>query len=451
MEIGVYTFVENTPDPATGQMLDPAQRLRDLIEEIELADQVGLEVFGIGEHHRPDFLGLGAADAAGRRGRAHQNDPAVAARSRCCRSDDPVRVYQQYSPRSICCPAAAPRSWPGAARSSRCFPLFGYDLNDYDELFAEKLELLVKIRDNERVTWQGQHRAPLQRPGGLSAHAEQDPDLGRGRRQSAVGDPRRHARTCRWRSPSSAACRSASRRSSICSARPRSRPATTPTQLPVGINTHGYVADTSQAAADEFFPSYAAQMTHIGRERGWPPTTRAQFDAGLHLRAPSRRRQPRAGDRENPLPARSARPSALSDADERRHHAACADHALDRAVRNEGRAGGAERAEDKPSRAAGRRHRAEPVAVVDVLAELGDAVGRRPGGDIDPIERHRLGSRASLRSPLLITASISWRDQPGVSISSQFTSSRTFCTRTQPDEWKRMSSPNKSFDGVSCM
>ncbi len=127
------------------------------------------------------------------------------------------------------------------------FPLFGYDLNDYDALFAEKLELLVKIRDSERVTWSGEHRAPLQRPGGLSAHAEQDPDLGRGRRQPAVGDPRRHARPADGARHHRRHAGALSRRSSICSARRRSRPATTRRQLPVGINTHGYVADTSQA------------------------------------------------------------------------------------------------------------------------------------------------------------------------------------------------------------
>ena len=339
MQIGVYTFVENTPDPATKQMLSPAQRLRDLIEEVELADQVGLEVFGIGEHHRPDFLGsappmLLAAAAA--RTKTIRLSSAVTVLS----SDDPVRVYQQYSTLDL---LSGGRAEIMAGRGSfiESFPLFGYDLNDYDSLFAEKLELLVKIRDSERVTWSGEHRAPLQN----QAVYPRTPNKIRSGSRSAAIRRRRSApvrSACRWRSPSSAACRSASGRSSTCSARPRRRPGTTPSKLPVGINTHGYVADTSQQAADEFFPSYAAQMTHIGRERGWPPTTRAQFDAGRPLRAHLAVGSPAGGDRENPVPARGARPPALSDADERRHHAARADHAVDRAVRNEGRARGAQ-------------------------------------------------------------------------------------------------------------
>ena len=159
MEIGVYTFVENTPDPVTRQILSPAQRLRDLMEEIELADQVGLEVFGIGEHHRPDFLASAPPmllAAAAERTKTIRLSSAVTVLS----SDDPVRVYQQYATLDL---LSGGRAEIMAGRGSfiESFPLFGYDLNDYDELFAEKLELLVTIRDSERVTWQGEHRAPL--------------------------------------------------------------------------------------------------------------------------------------------------------------------------------------------------------------------------------------------------------------------------------------------------
>jgi len=135
MEIGVYTFVENTPDPVTRQMLSPAQRLRDLIEEVELADQVGLEVFGIGEHHRPDFLASAPPlmlAAAAERTKTIRLSSAVTVLS----SDDPVRVYQQYSTLDL---LSGGRAEIMAGRGSfiESFPLFGYDLNDYDELFAE--------------------------------------------------------------------------------------------------------------------------------------------------------------------------------------------------------------------------------------------------------------------------------------------------------------------------
>ena len=281
MQIGVYTFVENTPDPVTGRTLPATQRLRDLMEEVELADQVGLEVFGIGEHHRPDFLGSAPTimlAAAAERTKTIRLSTAVTVLS----SDDPVRVYEQFSTLDL---LSGGRAEIMAGRGSfiESFPLFGYDLNDYDTLFGEKLQLLLHIRDNERVTWQGQHRAPLQDQGVYPRTPNKIPvwvAVG-GNPQSAIragslnlpmalaiigGLPERFAPFVNlFRQAASHAGHDAD-------------------QLPVGINTHGYVAETSQAAADEFFPSYAAQMTHIGRERGWPPTTREHFDGGRSAR-----------------------------------------------------------------------------------------------------------------------------------------------------------------------
>src|SRR3954447_13652189 len=160
MQIGVYTFVENTPDPVTKQMLRPAQRLRDLMEEIELADQVGLEVFGIGEHHRPDFLASVPPmllAAAAERTKNIRLSSAVTVLS----SDDPVRVYQQYATLDL---LSGGRAEIMAGRGSfiESFPLFGYDLDHYDELFAEKLGLLLALRGAERVTWSGRHRAAIE-------------------------------------------------------------------------------------------------------------------------------------------------------------------------------------------------------------------------------------------------------------------------------------------------
>ena len=282
MEIGVYTFVENTPDPTTRQTLRPAQRLRNLMEEVELADQVGLEVFSIGEHHRPDFLASAPPimlAAAAERTKTIRLSSAVTVLS----SDDPVRVYQQFSTLDL---LSGGRAEIMAGRGSfiESFPLFGYDLNDYDELFAEKLELLVNIRDSERVTWQGEHRAPLRNQaiyprtpnkipiwvavGGNPPSAVRAGTLGLPMALAIIGGMPERFR------PFIDLFRDAAKNAGHEAEK-----------LPVGINTHGYVADTSQAAADEFFPSYAAQMTHIGKERGWPPTTRAQFDAGRHPRA----------------------------------------------------------------------------------------------------------------------------------------------------------------------
>lgn len=252
MDIGVYTFVENTPDPATGRLLDPAQRLRDLMEEVALADQVGLDVFGIGEHHRPDFLASAPPimlAAAAERTKTIRLSTAVTVLS----SDDPVRVYEQFATLDL---LSGGRAEIMAGRGSfiESFPLFGYDLNDYDELFAEKLELLIAIRDNERITWQGRHRAPLHDQavfprtphkipiwvavGGNPPSAIRAGTLGLPMALAIIGGmPERFAPFVElFHKAAEHAGRD-------------------PKTLPVGINTHGYVADTSQQAADEFFPS----------------------------------------------------------------------------------------------------------------------------------------------------------------------------------------------------
>jgi probable LLM family oxidoreductase len=277
MQIGVYTFVENTPDPATGRVMSPVQRLRNLMEEIELADQVGLDVFGIGEHHRPDFLASAPTlmlSAAAERTKSIKLSTAVTVLS----SDDPVRVYEQFATLDILSNGRA-EIMAGRGSFIESFPLFGYDLNDYDELFAEKLELLLRVRDEDRITWQGAHRAPLQDQGVYPRSANKIPIW-----VAVGGNPQSAARAGLLNLPMALAIigglperfgpfvnlfRQAARQGGH-----------DPDALPLGINTHGFVADTSEEAADAFFPSYAAQMSHIGRERGWPPTTREHFDAG---------------------------------------------------------------------------------------------------------------------------------------------------------------------------
>jgi probable LLM family oxidoreductase len=281
MDIGIYTFAETTPDPATGKTIDTGQRLRDLVEEIALADQLGLDVFGIGEHHRPDFSASAPnlmLAAAAERSKTIRLTSAVTVLS----SDDPVRVYQQFATLDLLSGGRA-EIMVGRGSFIESFPLFGYDLKDYDSLFAEKLELLLKIRDNERVTWSGKHRSPLNGQGiyprtrrdlpiwvavgGNPPSAVRAGTLGLPMALAIIGGmPERFA-------PFVELYRHAAQEAGHDAAR-----------LPVGINTHGYVADTSQQAADEFFPSYAEQMGRLGRERGWPPMSRAQFDAGRTLR-----------------------------------------------------------------------------------------------------------------------------------------------------------------------
>src|SRR2546423_7049632 len=159
MQIGVYTFAETTPDPRTGRTMSAVQRLKDLLEEIEVADQVGLDVFGVGEHHRPDFVVSAPAvvlGAAAVRTERIRLTSAVSVIS----SDDPVRVFQDFATLGL---LSGGRAEIMAGRGSfiESFPLFGYDLADYDELFSEKLMLLLQLRRSERVTWQGRFRAPI--------------------------------------------------------------------------------------------------------------------------------------------------------------------------------------------------------------------------------------------------------------------------------------------------
>lgn len=280
MELGVYTFAELTPDPTTGQTVSAHQRLRDLVEEIELADQVGLDVFGVGEHHRPDFAVSAPAvvlAAAAERTQAIRLSSAVSVLS----SDDPVRVFQDFATLDL---LSGGRAEIMAGRGSfvESFPLFGYDLDDYDELFSEKLELLIALREGERVTWSGRHRAPIDGRGVYPRPLQERLPIW----VAAGGTPQSVARAGLLGLPLALAIiggepermvglaelhREAARRAAV-------------EVPPMSINSHGFVAETSQAAADEAYAPFAAMMDRIGRERGWPPLTRNQFDASRTLR-----------------------------------------------------------------------------------------------------------------------------------------------------------------------
>lgn len=282
MEIGLYTFAETSTDPATGRAISPAKRLSNLLEEIELADQVGLDVFGVGEHHRPDFAVSAPAvvlAAAAARTKRIRLTSAVTVLG----SDDPVRVFQDFATLDL---LSAGRAEIMAGRGSfiESFPLFGYDLNHYDELFAEHLDLLLKIRESEHVTWSGNHRPPfnnlgvyprpIQNPlpvwiavGGTPQSVIRAGMLGLPLALAIIGGaPERFA-------PFIDLYRESARRAGH-----------DPAKLKVSINSHAFIANDSRAAADVFFPPYAEVMTRIGRERGWPPTTREQFEASRTLR-----------------------------------------------------------------------------------------------------------------------------------------------------------------------
>ncbi|WP_159716972.1 LLM class flavin-dependent oxidoreductase [Geminicoccus flavidas] len=277
MELGIYSFGDTTPDPVTGAVPPAAGRLRDLVEEIELADQVGLDVFGLGEHHRPDYAISAPATvlaAAAARTRRIRLTSAVTVLG----SEEPVRVFQQFATLDLLSDGRA-EIMAGRGSFIESFPLFGLDLNDYDELFAEKLDLLLKLRAAERVTWSGRHRPalhdqpvyprPLQSPlpvwiavGGNPPSAVRAGTLGLPMALAIIGGQPAHF------APLIELYREAGRRAGH-----------DPASLPVGINSHGFIADDSQDAADIAFPYYADVMGRLGRERGWPAYTRPRFEA----------------------------------------------------------------------------------------------------------------------------------------------------------------------------
>ena len=272
MQLGIYTFGELGDDRDAG-----ARRLAEVLEEAELADRVGLDVFGVGEHHRPEFLvsapAVVLAAVAARTSRIRLTS-AVSVLS----SDDPVRVFQEFSTVDL---LSGGRAEIMAGRGSfiESFPLFGYDLQDYDALFAEKLELLLELREQERINWSGAYRAalgdigvyprPVQRPlpvwiavGGTPASVVRAGSLGLPLALAIIGGlPERFA-------PLVTLYRDAAGQAGH-----------DPAEASVSINSHAYVADTGEQARDEFYPSYAAMMNRIGRERGWSEMTRDQFDA----------------------------------------------------------------------------------------------------------------------------------------------------------------------------
>ena len=275
MQIGIDSFAAAYTD--TSLAVSPSDRLRELVEQIEYADQAGLDVFGVGEHHRAEYLDsappviLGAAAARTRRIRLTS---AVTVLS----SADPVRLFQQFATLDLLSQGRA-EMVVGRGSFIDSFPLFGFDLNDYDELFAEKLELLLNIREHEHVHWSGKYRPALTGQGVYPRPVQNPLPIWLG----VGGTPQSFARAGALGLPLMVA---------IIGGEPRrfrplidlyretgKRAGYSADQLKVGMHALGYVAATTQEAADDFFPGYARAMASVARERGWPAVTRAGFDA----------------------------------------------------------------------------------------------------------------------------------------------------------------------------
>jgi len=286
VELGLDTFGDITAGP-DGELLSHAQVLRNVIEEAVLADEVGVDAIGLGEHHRPDFA-ISEPDivlaAIATRTKRIWLGSAVTVLS----SDDPIRVFERFSTLNAVSNGRAEVTL-GRGSFIESFPLFGFDLSDYEKLFEEKLELFAALLKNEPVTWSGTTRPPL-------TNQRVFPPIEKGRLRTWIGvggSPESVVRAAHYDLPLMLA---------IIGGDPkRFRPyvdlyhrafaqSGRPVQ-PVGIHSHGYVADTDEQAREEFWPHYKASRDRIGAERGWPPATRAAFDqevngGALHLGSP---------------------------------------------------------------------------------------------------------------------------------------------------------------------
>jgi len=276
MELGLITFADMQPEALSGRAINAHQRIKDLLEEIQLADQLGLDVFGVGEHHRPDYavsspaVVLAAAAAVTKRIK-------LASAVTVLSSDDPVRVFQDFATVDLLSSGRA-EIFAGRGSFIESFPLFGYNLKDYDELFTEKLDLLLKINKNEVLSWKGKHRPSFENRGVYPRPYQESIPIW----LAAGGTPASAVRAATLGLPLMLA---------IIGGKPEQfvpfvnlyretaeKAGQDMTKLQMGINNHVYISEDSQRAGDEFYPYYAAMMDRVGRDRGWPPHTRQQFD-----------------------------------------------------------------------------------------------------------------------------------------------------------------------------
>lgn len=276
MELGLITFADMEPETLPGRAINAHQRIKDLMEEIKLADELGLDVFGVGEHHRPDYAVSSPAIILAAAAMITKNIKLASAVT-VLSSDDPVRVFQQFSEVDLLSNGRA-EIFAGRGSFIESFPLFGYDLQDYDELFTEKLDLLLKLNQSEKITWKGKHRASIDNRGVYPRPYQSKIPIW----LAAGGTPASAVRAATLGLPLMLA---------IIGGLPEQfvpfinlyketakKTGKNISELQFGINNHVYVGEDSQKAGDEFYPYYATMMNRVGRDRGWPPLSRQQFD-----------------------------------------------------------------------------------------------------------------------------------------------------------------------------
>ncbi len=276
MELGLYSFAELPLDTVTGNGGAAQKRLNDLMEEIELADQIGLDVYAVGEHHRPDFAISSPAVVLGAAAVKTKNiklSSAVTVLS----SDDPVRVFQDFATVDLLSNGRA-EIMAGRGSFIESFPLFGYNLEDYDELFSEKLELLIKLNESEKISWKGNYRAPLNNLGVYPRPAQNKIPIW----LAIGGTPESAVRAGTLGLPMALAIIGGTPEHFVqlvdLFRRAAKESGHDEKNIGMGINSHAFIGDDSKKTADEFFPPFAQVMAKIGRERGWSGMTREQYD-----------------------------------------------------------------------------------------------------------------------------------------------------------------------------
>ncbi len=276
MELGLYTFADVQPEQVSGSALKTNQRIKDLLEEIKLADETGLDMFGIGEHHRPDYSVSAPAVILGAAAAITKNIKLTSAVT-VLSSDDPVRVFQAFATIDQISDGRA-EIMVGRGSFIESFPLFGYDLRDYDTLFAEKLDLLLELNRNEIVTWKGHHRPSFTELGIYPRPYQKSLPVW----IAAGGTPASAVRAAKLGLPLALAIIGGMPEQFVpfidLYRRTAKEAGHDISELQTGINSHVYIADDSKQAGDEFYPSYSQMMNRIGKERGWAPLTRTQFD-----------------------------------------------------------------------------------------------------------------------------------------------------------------------------
>jgi probable LLM family oxidoreductase len=280
MEFGIYTFVENTPDAETGKTLHPADRLENLMEEIELADKLGLDVFAIGEHHREEYVSSSPSTLLAAAASRTENIR-LSSSVTVLGSEDPVRVFQQFSTLDLLSKGRA-EIMVGRGSFIESFPLFGYDLQNYGELFSEKIDLLMKLREEEIINWEGKHRPAIENRGVYPQPYQEKMPVWR----AVGGTPKSAYEAGAMGMPMAIAIIGGqpAQFKQMADLHRRAAQEHNQPKPALSINSHGFIAETTQEAADIAFPAFKTTMDKIGKERGWPPMSRQQFDASITLK-----------------------------------------------------------------------------------------------------------------------------------------------------------------------